>query len=302
MVARALLLFVFGGGLALSGIVPGVQAQAPEQAAGATALAEFEDARALAVDPRGRLYVVDAGRDVVEILDSTGGRIDVIGGSGTRVGEFDGPSDVDPTNGQLLLVADTYNGRIQRFSEEGQYLESLPIGQTDRVGGGWSFENRGESNPVRGTGRPVAVVRDDDESIFVLDERNRRLLKWTDLGGMEPIVDGGRRVQDPVALAIGAARQLYVADAEQQAVLVYDSFGTFRRRVPTPPLPDVQALAVHRGRLHIVSPDTVRIWDRTDAQVAAHSVALSESLVDIARTDGEVYLLTETRLLRRTGW
>jgi hypothetical protein len=105
-----------------------------------------------------------------------------------------------------------------------------------------------------------------------------------------------------VALAIGAARHLYVADAEQQAVLVYDSFGTFRRRVPTPPLPDVQALALHRGRLHIVSPDTVRIWDRTDAQVAAHSVALSESLVDIARTDGEVYLLTETRLLRRTGW
>jgi sugar lactone lactonase YvrE len=303
MVVRTLLLFVLGGGLALSGIVSGVQAQDLDGTGQRPVLAQFEDAQSLAVDPRGRLYVADAGRDVVEILSPGGERLDVIGGSGTRVGEFDLPSDVDPTNGQLLLVADTYNGRIQRFSEEGQYLESLPIGRTDRVGGeGWGFEHRGEGDPIRGDGRPISVVRDDDESIFVLGARKRQILEWTDLGGLEPIVDGGVRLQDPVALAIGNSRQVYVADAGQEAVLVYDSFGTFRRRVPTPPLPNVQALAVHRGRLHIVSPDTVRIWDRAEGLVAEHSVDLSEPLVDVAPTDGEVYLLTASRLLRRARW
>lgn len=303
MFARTLVLLVLGSGFGLTGVVPGAQAQTLDGAGQRPVVAQFENAQALAVDPRGRLYVADAGRDVVETLNAEGERLDVIGGSGTRVGEFDLPSDVDPTNGQLLLVADTYNGRIQRFSEEGQYLESLPIGRTDRAGGaGWGFENRREGDPVRGDGRPVAVARDDDESIFVLDERNRQLLKWTDLGGMEPIVDGGARLQDPVALAIGDSRQVYVADAEQETVLVYDRFGTFRRRVPAPPLPNVQALAVHRRRLHMVSPDTVRIWERAKGHVAEHPVGLSEPLVDVARANGDIYLLTESRLLRRAGW
>lgn len=305
MIARNLLLFFLGGGLGLTGIVPpGGQAQVPDEPMAAwMTLARYDDAQALAVDPRGRLYVADAGRDVVEILDAEGEPRDVIGGSGTRAGEFDVPSDVDPTNGQLLLVADTYNGRLQRFSEEGQYLESLPIGRPDRrAGDGWGFENRREGDPVRGDGRPIAVARDDDESIFVLDERGRQLLKWTDLGGAKRIVGGRARLRDPVALAIGDARQLYVADAGQEAVLVYDSFGTFRRRVPAPPLPNVQALTVHRGRLHIVSADTVRIWDRSDAQMTEHSVDLAEPLVDVARSDGDVYVLTESRLLRKDGW
>ena len=304
MIVRSLLLFVLGGGLGLTGVVPGGQAQAPEGTAAAwTTLARYEDAQALAADPRGRLYVADAGRDVVEILDAEGTPQDMIGGSGTRAGEFDVPSDVDPTNGQLLLVADTYNGRLQRFSEEGQYLESLAVGRPDRrAGEGWRFENRREGDPVRGDGGPIAVARDDDQSIFILDERGRQLLKWTDLGGAERIVGGGARLRDPVALAIGDARQLYVADAGQEAVLVYDRFGTFRRRVPVPPLPNVQALVVHRGRLHIVSADTVRIWDRSNAQMTEHSVDLPKPFVDVARSDGDVYVLTESRLLRKDGW
>ncbi|PSQ99629.1 MAG: hypothetical protein BRD51_01580 [Bacteroidetes bacterium SW_11_64_17] len=280
MIVRSLLLFVLGGGLGLTGVVPGGQAQAPEGTAAAwTTLARYKDAQALAADPRGRLYVADAGRDVVEILDAEGKPQDMIGGSGTRAGEFDVPSDVDPTNGQLLLVADTYNGRLQRFSEEGQYLESLAIGRPDRrAGDGWRFENRREGDPVRSDGRPIAVARDDDQSIFILDERGRQLLKWTDLGGAERIVGGGARLQDPVALAIGD------------------------RRVPVPPLPNVQALVVHRGRLHIVSADTVRIWDQSNAQMTEHSVDLPKPLVDVARSDGDVYVLTESRLLRKHGW
>lgn len=304
MIARSLLLLVLGGGLGLTGVVPGAQAQGPEGTAPAwTTLARYGDAKALAADPRGRLYVADAGRDVVEILSVEGTPLDVIGGSGTRPGAFDVPSDVDPTNGQVLLVADTYNGRIQRFSEEGRYLESLPIGRPGRqAGAGWSFENRGAGDPVRGDGRPIAVAQDDNGSIFVLDERRRQLLKWTDLGGVERIVDGGARLQDPVALAIGDARRLYVADAGQDAVLVYGSFGTFRRRVPVPSLPNVQALAVRRGRLYIVSVDAVRIWDRSKGLVATHAVDRSAPLVDVAYANGDVYLLTDARLLRADGW
>jgi DNA-binding beta-propeller fold protein YncE len=269
-----------------------------------TVLAQFEEARALAVDPRGRLYVADAGRSVVGIFEADGTRRDVLGGAGTRPGTFDTPSDIDPTNGQALLVADTYNGRIQRFSAEGQYLESLPVGQTGRrTAGEWTFQDGGGGASVQGDGRPIGVARDDEGAVFVLDSRNRQVWKWSDVGQAQAVVSGrGGRLQDPVALALGPDRRLYVADAGREAVLIYDAVGTFRRRVAGPSLSGVQALAVHRGRLWIVCPHRVLAWDRREGVVAEHTVDLGEPLVDVAAYQDRVYLLTETRLLRRPAW
>ena len=269
-----------------------------------TVLAQFEEARALAVDPRGRLYVADAGRSVVGIFEADGTRRDVLGGAGTRPGTFDTPSDIDPTNGQALLVADTYNGRIQRFSAEGQYLESLPVGQTGRrTAGEWTFQDGQGGAPAQGDGRPIGVARDDEGAVFVLDARDRRVWKWSDVGRSQAVVSGrGGRLQDPVALALGPDRRLYVADAGREAVLIYDAVGTFRRRVAGPSLSGVQALAVHRGRLWIVCPHRVLAWDRREGVVAEHTVDLGEPLVDVAAYQDRVYLLTETRLLRRPAW
>ncbi len=298
MTAKVKLLLALG--IVLGATVYEALAQTPVRG---TVLATFGDAQALAIDPRDRLYVADAARDVVEVLGPNGTRQMVLGGSGTRAGEFDLPSDVDPTNGQIILVADTYNGRVQRFSEEGQYLESLPIGSSDRLrGNAWNFEDGRDGGAVQGDGRPIAVARDDEGTLFVLDERTRQLLTWGDLGRSGRISEAGDgRLQDPVALAVEAQR-VYVADAEKEAVLIYDTFGTFLQRVPLPPLPTVRALTVHRGRLVIVCAERVLIWDRRDGLVAEHAVNLTEPLVDVGLHERRVYLLTATRLLRRAGW
>ena len=267
-------------------------------------LATYDEAQALALDPRGRLYVADAARDVVEVLQPNGTRQMVLGGSGTRPGAFDLPSDVDPTNGQLILVADTYNGRVQRFSEEGQYLESLPIGRLDRSGReDWSFQDGRDGGTIRGDGQPIAVARDENGTIFVLDGHTRRLLAWSDLGRLGRIGEAGDgQLQEPVALAVGDDQRVYVADAEREAVMIYDAFGTFLRRASLPPLPTVRALTVHRGRLYVVCASRVLVWDHREGLVAEHPVGLEEPLVDVVLRDRAVYLLTATRLLRRAGW
>ena len=306
-----LLMIDRGSALLLSGLLavlgPGLGDAGAQDTTGAvpgTVLARFDNARALAVDPRGRLYVADAARDVVSVLGPGGRQRMVLGGSGTRAGEFDTPSDVDPTNGQVILVADAYNGRVQRFSEEGQYLESLSIGRTDRSEGeGWSFQDERDGAAVRGNGRPVAVTQDDEGTLFVVNERPRQLLTWSDLGRPGRVREAGDdRLQAPVALAVGDNRRVYVADAEKEAVLMYDAFGTFLRRVTLPPLPSVRALTVHRGRLHVVCAERVLVWDRQEGLVAEHPVDLSEPLVDVAFYENRRYVLTPTRLLRRAGW
>ncbi|HKL88009.1 MAG TPA: hypothetical protein VJ884_03315, partial [Salinibacter sp.] len=76
---------VLGLFLGLLGLCPPVLAQTAAQD---TVIARFRDARALATDPLGRVYVADAGRDVVRVFNRDGDEQGSLGGAGTRAGEF----------------------------------------------------------------------------------------------------------------------------------------------------------------------------------------------------------------------
>jgi len=305
MILRSVIFLVIGLTTAWGLGPPPTAAQDTTEEGQGPTLAQFEDARALAVDPRGQLYVADAARDVVALLRPNGTRRAVIGGAGSPTGSFNEPSDVDPTNGQVLLVADAYNGRVQRFSGEGKYLETLPIGPEDQTDSeSWALSERQSGFAVQGAGRPVAVVSSDDGAIFVIDARGGVLRRWTEFGRLRRIAGGNRRgasqLEDPVALALGSEQRLYVADAGQGSVLVYDRYGTFIRRLRTPPLPKVRALTMHQGRLWIVCADRLLTWNRAQRQVAERPVDLESPLIDVAPQPNALYLLTRTRLIRRS--
>jgi hypothetical protein len=272
-----------------------------------TVVARFRDARALATDPLGRLYVADAGRDVVRILDRTGTQVGSFGGAGTRAGEFDAPTDVDPTNGQTVWVADAGNGRVQHLSAEGLFLEAMPVGPSfleeneQRV-----LDDGRDGASVQGDGRPIAVASTSGDDVFSIDGRTDALLTWDDRRRPERLLsplgaDAGvpRR---PVALALDAPNRLYVADRGRRAVLAYDLFGIFHERVPTPPLPNLQALSMHRGRLWIVCSGRVFVWNPADGTTSEHAVDLPDPLVDAAGRGEDLFLLTATTLYRRALW
>jgi DNA-binding beta-propeller fold protein YncE len=268
-------------------------------------IARFRDARALAVDPLGRLYVADAGRDVVRILDRDGAALGTLGGVGTRAGEFDGPADVDPTNGQTVWVADAGNGRVQHVSAEGLYLETLPVGPSVLEGGEQRFLDDGRDGAaVQGDGRPIAVASTSGDAVVAIDGRHDLLLKWDAQRRPERLIGSvgrGDAPQRPVALALDGPRRLYVADRAQEAVLVYDLFGTFLRRLDTPPLPRLRALTVHDGRLWIVCAERVYVWSPDD-RTTTYDPNVEPALVDVAPRGDDVFLLTATRLYRHPSW
>lgn len=267
-----------------------------------TVVAEFDDARAISVDPLGRLYVAEAGRDAVVVVGSDGERLQVIGGSGTRAGEFDTPSDVDPTNGQVIVVADTYNGRVQRFTEDGQYLESLPIGGSGAgLDSDWAFDDGRDGSAVRGDGRPISVATDDSGALYILDEQSASVFRWTDLGGVERIIGGSggaARLASPVSIGVGTDGEVYVADAGRGKVLVYDRFGTYTRALPTPDLDEVRSVTVRRETVWIVCAGRVLTWDLRAHSLGERSFGAEPSFVDIAIYGTGVYILTSSRLIR----
>jgi DNA-binding beta-propeller fold protein YncE len=280
---------------------------APEAAGGqvasvSTEVARFQEARAMAVDPTGRLYVADAGRDVVRLFDSSGAEVAVLGGSGIRAGEFDGPSGLDPTNGQTLLVADAGNGRVQRFSAELQYLEAVPVGASFGTPEQRVFDDGRDGGDVQGDGRPIAVVSTDGDETYVIDARAASVLTFDAQRRPERVIAPSSRLRRPVALALGTDRRLYVADADRAAVYAYDRFGSYLRTLPLPELSAPRALTVVEGRLWVVCADRIVVWAPEAETVRARPVALDAPLVDAARWEGTLYLLTERRLVRRPGW
>lgn len=278
-------------------------AAAAAQASGQTSLATFREATALSVDPSGRLYVADAGRDVIRLFGTDGASLETLGGSGTRAGEFDGPEALDPTNGQTLYVADAGNGRIQQFSAEFQYLGALAVGAPAGLGVRQrTFDDGRDGADVQGTGRPIAVTSSTSDDVFVVDAYRDVVVRFDAQGRVDRLIGPASRLDEPVALAIDGRRRLYVADRGQEAVLAYDLFGTFVERLSLPALPSVQSLSVHDGRLWIVCPRHVFVWAPETDTVRRHAVRLDAPLVDAAPRDGEVLLLTEHHLYRRAGW
>lgn len=291
-------------GVGLLGLVlpPTTRGQGATTADQGVVLAEFEDATGLAVDPRGRLYVTDAGRDVVVTLSPEGERLMTLGGSGSRAGEFDLPADVDPTNGQVIAVADAYNGRVQRFSEEGQYLESVPVGEAEGVRAlDRAFDDGRDGAAVRGDGRPIAIASLGGGGLITLDAARGVVYRWTEPGGLESIVGGsmrGRHLQRPVDLAVGIRDRMYVADGGREEVVVYDRFGTFIRTLPTPRLSNLRSIALSRGTVWITCTDRLVAWEVQSEGVRERTFGLQEKLVKVVPYSNGLYVLTESHLVR----
>ncbi len=272
-------------------------------------LAAFEDARALAVDPAGILYVADAGRDVLVRLLPYGVGPSVLGGPGAEEGQFHDPSGIDPTNGLVLLVADAGNGRIQRFSREFLHLSSIPVGGSydsfgeDRQSS--PFDSRRGLRQESPLGRPIAVVSSGSDETYAIDEAQGVVLKWDASRRLERVIggyeDGEGALITPVALALDPKRSLFVADRGRDAVVVYDLFGTFVRFMADSLARDVQALKVYGDHLWIVLPGRILMFTTNGRFERSLDVEFEDPLRDVAFHNGILYLLTARSLYTITG-
>lgn len=262
----------------------------------------FEDARALGSDPAGRLYVVDAGAATVVTLTAEGLPLGVLGGPGTGDYALLDPSDVDPTNGLRLDIADTGNARIQRFSSDGRLIASLPVPSDLRDGDARQRDLRDSPTTDRGAGqgRPIAVATAVSGEVYAVEEVQGLVVRWDDQRRFDRVVgglDAGEgALSRPVDLALGPDGRLFVADRGHAAVLVYDRFGLYLRRIADGTARDLRAVAVVGDRLVLVLPRRLLVYGLDGRLLDTLAVALPDPLVDVDGSEGRLVLLTATRL------
>jgi phage tail-like protein len=190
----------------------------------------------IAVDGAGRIYVADAGADVVKRFDVCRGSFEPLpcfGGTGSAPRELRAPRGIAVSRAGVLAVADTGNARVQLVALDAlALLDVLPA-----PAGGWE---------------PWDVAFDDCGRLFVTDRA----------GGLVHRFDARRRplapligVARPTHLAIDSDGRLYVADETAGDVAVFETDGTLTTRVAAAEwLPDrfrpvVVAIDVHGNLL-----------------------------------------------------
>jgi DNA-binding beta-propeller fold protein YncE len=220
------------------------------------------------------------------------------GGRGAGKGEFDSPTAmaVDPSGN--ILVADTGNGRIEKFSPTGTFLTSIgqfeaPNGIAIDHTGKIYVAEIGSKHRVQKLGPggnliaewapgfygPRRIAIGPDDSVYVVDSGHNRIVKFSPDGqvlaswGSEGSGDGQFKGFSSVA-ADPINNKVYVADSLNSRIQVFDSDGKFLAKwlVPEWGRPNgFEDLAIdpQRGRLYASSANmgAVLVFDLNGTRV-----------------------------------
>jgi DNA-binding beta-propeller fold protein YncE len=182
------------------------------------------------------------------------------GGKGAGKGKFDSPTGLAVDTNGNVLVADTANGRIEKFSPTGVFLSALG---TDRIGhgqlgqpNGIAVERTGNiyvaevsnhhvqklapdgsfvaewKGPDVGFYGPRRIAIGPDDSVYVVDQGRARIVKFSPDGHVLSVWgskgNGDGQFDDHTSVAVDpTTNKVYVADPRNKRIQVFDSNGKF---------------------------------------------------------------------------
>jgi len=223
------------------------------------------------------------------------------GGRGAGKGEFDSPTAMAVDGNGNILVADTGNGRIEKFSPTGDFITSMglfeaPSGIAIDLSGNIYVAEIGSKHSVqkldpegkfiaewKGPGfyGPRRIAIGPDDSIYVVDSGHNRIVKFSSDGqllaswGSEGSGDGQFKgvssvVIDPIN------NKVYVADPLNRRIQVFDTNGKFLTKWSIPEwgqtlgLEDL-AIDSQTGRLYASSAhmNSVLIFDFAGTRIGS---------------------------------
>ncbi len=250
------------------------------------------------------------------------------GGKGTENGQFDSPTGIAVDGSGNVLVADTGNGRIEKFSATGTFVTSIkqfeaPNGiAIDRTGNIYVAEI-GSKHRVQKLGPdgtfiaewapgfygPRKIAIGPDDSIYVVDSGRNRIVKFSPDGqvlaswGSEGSSDGQFRALSSVAVDPNT-NKVYVADPVNSRIQIFDSNGKFLSKWSVPewrePL-GFEDLAIdpNRGRLYASSAhmEAILIFDLNGTRIGSATPKPPDKLAGpsaLALANGKLYVLNMT--------
>lgn len=191
-----------------------------------SAAGQLQSPRGVAVDPQGNSYVVDLGNSRINKYGPDGAFLSSWGKRGdnppkSRPGDFNEPSGVAVLPSGEVLVADTWNGRIQKFTAQGKFLAEY---------GGVQY----------GFYSPRNVACDKAGNFYVADTGNSKIQVFSPQGVLIKVLgergQSSGKFDEVFGLAINSRGEVYAADPGNQRINHFSALpeGKFlgQRKVP----------------------------------------------------------------------
>ncbi len=213
-----------------------------------TSEGQLHNARSIACDMAGNIYVADTGNNRILKFSQRGILLRSAGGFGWGVDQFDNPVSISTSLGLEVYVSDSYNHRILRYDRDLNYISQYA--PEDILDDRWKF------------GFPQDARISIHGDLFIIDGENRRLLRINRLGKpVQPLggfEDSGNLIEDPERFAIGPDDALYVIDREKSDVAVLDYFGNYIRSFGGAVLKNPEGIAVSQANRIFVADAALR--------------------------------------------
>lgn len=161
----------------------------------------------------GTLYVADYYNSRVEVWTAAGSYVRSFGTAGTGHGQFYRPFGLAATPDGYLYVTDYDGGRVQKVD----------------TSGAWQSE-------IDTLSAPCGPAVEPNGDLWVTDSNNDALDEFDGSGSPLTTVDGsssGTKFDYPTAIALDGADNVYVDDAENDRVVVFDQSGAYLRQWAT---------------------------------------------------------------------
>jgi len=206
----------------------------------------------VATDAADNLYVVDTGNNRVIKFGADLKPAKEYGGYGGDVGHFINPEDIVVDRGLNIYVLDTGNRRIIRLDVGLNYIDEI-IPQDD--------SSEIISNAAKLSGVYVSPLGE----ITVSDYDNSRLLKMDNFNRFSRYIGdfgyGRGSLLNPTGIAGDADSRMYVADAGDGRIAVYDDYGNYLHQIGHDSLEYPSAVTVSpNGVVWVADRDTDRIY------------------------------------------
>jgi hypothetical protein len=165
---------------------------------------QFEGIGPIAFDSSGIIYV-GSGGDRIQKFNSTRQFLTKWGSAGTKDGQFDNPEGIEVDSSGYVYVADRDNGRIQKFTADGQFASKM-----------------------EGFNTPVDIAIASGGFIYVLDsdtvqKYNSNWVFERSWGGYGP---GDGKFWSPEGMTVDSSGNVYVADTLNHRIQKFNLNGT----------------------------------------------------------------------------
>lgn len=246
----------------------------------------FSSAFSFDVDLQGNIYITDISENTITKIDSSGNKINTIGGYGWSKSSFDEPVNIVTTT-LSIYVCDKNNNRIQRFDKDLNYLSEYS---------GTHVDSEIEF------GYPSCLDISNLGDLYLLDSDNNRILKFSLTGNFLLEIGandaGGYALTNPKNFSTDRQGNIFVLD--ENRIKVFDQYGNGQFIFKTNYAPN--KIYNYNNNLLYIENDQIVIFNLKERKISAKLSNFynleDEVIVDAKIIAKHLFILTPHRILK----